>query len=74
VENPGWAYPRALLVCIVCIMVSYILPIFIGATATDFPYDQWADGFFAKVTAREGADPAAPTSLPCILRSNRPRG
>lgn len=38
-----------MLLCIALVVMSYVLPIFVGTTATRLPYSSWEDGTFTKV-------------------------
>ena len=56
VQHPGKVYPRAMLLSIFIIVVSYVLPILIGATASNIPYSEWRDGTFTQVGMQLGGD------------------
>lgn len=49
VQSPGRTFPRAMLLTIALVVVSYVLPLFIAAASTDIPYATWHDGTFTEV-------------------------
>ncbi len=70
VRNPGYTYPRAMLVSIALIVVSYVLPITIGTLATDIPYAEWTDGTFTQVAREVGGRWLAVWLVLCAAVSN----
>ena len=70
VRDPGRTYPRAMLLCILLIVLSYIFPILVGALATDIPYASWTDGTFSDVARSIGGDWLAGWVVVCAAASN----
>lgn len=58
VDNPGKTYPRALVACVVLVILCYALPLLVGtgsaavaasSSIEEGRWDLWVDGYFADV-------------------------
>lgn len=48
-RNPGKAFPRAMLLALVVVVLSTALPLLVAVGATQFPFSAFDDGFFTTV-------------------------
>ncbi|RLN44019.1 hypothetical protein BBJ28_00008307 [Nothophytophthora sp. Chile5] len=56
VSNPGYTYPRALLVSVLLVALTYLVPLF-GATVFNSPHwTTWEEGSFSSIAADIGGD------------------
>jgi len=51
VKDPGRAFPRALAVAVVLVVLSTLLPLAVAVAGTTFPYTEYTDGFFGEIGA-----------------------
>ena len=49
VRDPGKAFPRAMFLALVVVVLSTALPLLVAVGATTFPFSDFTDGFFATV-------------------------
>ena len=54
VDNPGYNYPRAMLLAILLVSLSSFLPVLIGTGVSDEHYEQWKDGHFTALAVTVG--------------------
>jgi len=54
VKNPGYTYPRGLLLAFAFVTLSAFLPVLIGLGASSKPYTEWTDGYFTALAVEIG--------------------
>ena len=54
VKNPGYTYPRGVLLAFAFVTLSAFFPVLIGLGASSKPYTEWTDGYFTALAVEIG--------------------
>lgn len=54
VKNPGYTYPRGVLLAFAFVTLSALLPVMVGLGASERPYTEWTDGYFTALAVEIG--------------------